>query len=150
MTGGASVASATRLHPCRSSRVVLKGHLSFDAPPTVAEQPSRLFRASALGMVLVSKAVAISGALDGEGKMTTVVGGTNPFYVEAPGAPVAIRGLHFIHSRAVAIRVVAAGHLEISGNRIEGVATDSDAAIGIAISTSPRAPAAGAGKPGLR
>ena len=105
----------------QGGRVVLKGHFSFDAPPTVAEPPSLLFSGAALGMVLVSKAVAISGTLDDQGEMTSIEGGTNPFYVEAPGAHVTIQGLHFIHSKAVAIRVVAASGLVIASNRIEGV-----------------------------
>jgi hypothetical protein len=44
----------------RGGEVVLKGHFSFDAPPTVAETPSILFSAAPLGTVLVSKAVVIS------------------------------------------------------------------------------------------
>ena len=39
----------------------------------------------------------------------------NPFYVEAPGALVTIQGLHFMHSKAVAIRVVAASGVAIAG-----------------------------------
>src|SRR5690242_10293177 len=74
----------------QGGQVVLKGHFSFDAPPTVAEPPSLWFSGPALGMVLVSKAVAISGTLDDQGEMTSIEGGTNPFYVEAPGAHVAI------------------------------------------------------------
>src|SRR5215510_13972320 len=83
----------------QGDRVILKGHFSFDTSPTVAEQPAILFGGAALGTILVSKAVTISGELDDQGEMTTIDGGTNPFYVEAPGAKVAIRGLHFIQSR---------------------------------------------------
>src|SRR5260370_1361766 len=54
----------------QGGRVVLKGHFSFDAPPTVSEQPS--LGASNLGMVLVSKTVAISGTRDDQGEMTTI------------------------------------------------------------------------------
>ena len=78
----------------QGGRVVLKGHFSFDAPPTVAEQPSILFSAAPLGTILISKAVVISGALDDQGEMSSIEGGTNPFYVEAPGSQVTIQGLH--------------------------------------------------------
>src|SRR5262245_36068323 len=56
----------------RGGQVVLKGHFSFDAPPTVAERPSILFTGPPMGMVLVSKAVAILGALDDQGEMTSI------------------------------------------------------------------------------
>jgi len=36
--------------------------------------------------VLVSQAMAISGALDDLGQMATIEGGDNPFAIEAPGA----------------------------------------------------------------
>ena len=127
---------------------MLKGHFSFDAPPTVAE-PSSLLLSGTAGMVLVSNAVAISGTLDDQGEMTTIEGGTNPFYVEAPGAHVTIQGLHFIHSKALAIRVVAAGGLVIASNRIEGVVPDTKFVGAILISTSPgdAPPNAGDGQP---
>jgi len=133
----------------QGGRVVLKGHFSFDDVPTVAEQPSLLYSGAALGMVLVSKAVAISGALDDQGEMTSIEGGTNPFYVEAPGAHVTIQGLHFIHSKAVVIRVVATSGLAITSNRIEGVARDTNFVGAIVVSTSPseNPPNAGDGQP---
>ena len=110
----------------QGGRVVLKGHFSFDAPPTVAEPPSGLlYSAAALGTILVSKTVAISGTRDDQGEMTSIEGGTNPFYVEAPGAHVTIQGLHFIHSKACVIRVVAASGLVIASNRIEGIIRDT-------------------------
>jgi hypothetical protein len=132
----------------QGGRVVLMGHFSFDAAPTVAE-PSSLLLSGTAGMVLVSKAVAISGTLDDQGEMTTIEGGTNPFYVAAPGAHVAIQGLHFIHSKAVAIRVVAASGLVIASNRIEGVAPDTKFVGAILVSTSPGdvPPNAGDGQP---
>ncbi len=91
-------------------------------------------------MVLVSKEVAISGARDDQGEMTSIEGGINPFYVEAPGAFVTIQGLHFMHTRAVAIRVVAASGLLIASNRIEGVSRDAANAAAIAVHTSPSPP----------
>lgn len=102
----------------RGGRVILKGHFSFNAPPTVAEQPSLLLSAEALGMVLVSKTVEISGRRDDQGEMATIEGGTNPFHVEAPGAHVTIQGLRLLHPKAVAIRVVAASGLAIASNPV--------------------------------
>jgi hypothetical protein len=133
----------------QGSHVVLKGHFSFDAPPTVTEPPSLLYSGAALGMILVSKAVAISGALDDRGEMTSIEGGINPFYVAAPGAHVTIQGLHFIHAKVAVINVAAAGGLVIAFNRIEGVARDTNFATAIGISTVPsyNPPGAGAGQP---
>ena len=133
----------------QGGRVVLKGHFSFDAPPTVPEPPSLWYSGSALGMVLISKAVAISGTLDNQGEMTTIEAGSNPFYVEAPGFHVTIQGLHFVHSKAVVIRVIAASGLVIAANRIEGVVRDRNLVCGIEVSTSPGdvPPNAGDGQP---
>jgi hypothetical protein len=121
----------------QGGHVVLKGHFSFAAPPTVSEQPSLFFSGAALGMVLVSKTVTISGALDDGGEMASIEGGANPFYVEAPGAHITIQGLHFIHSKALVIRVVAAQGLVITSNRIEGVASDAPFAMAIEVNTTP-------------
>jgi hypothetical protein len=132
----------------QGGRVILNGHFSFDAPPTVVEQPSLLFSGAALGMVLVSKAVAISGARDDQGEMTSIEGGANPFYVEAPGAHITIQGLHFIRSKACVIRVVAASGLVITSNRIEGVVHDTTLTAAIAVSTTgENPPNAGQGQP---
>jgi hypothetical protein len=133
----------------QGGQVVLKGHFSFDAPPTVPEPPSLLYSGPALGMVLISKTVAVSGTLDNQGEMTTIEAGSNPFYVEAPGANVTIQGLHFVHSKALVIRVIAAGGLVIAANRIEGVVRDSKFVAGIELSTSPGdvPPNAGDGQP---
>src|SRR5713226_4811357 len=57
----------------QGGRVVLKGHFSFDAPPTVAEQVEGTDQ---LGMILISKTVAISGAPDDQGQTTAIEGGT--------------------------------------------------------------------------
>src|SRR6185436_11065266 len=116
-------------------------------PPTVVEQPSIIFSGAALGTVLVSKAVVISGALDDQGEMTSIEGGTNPFYVEAPGSLVTIQGLHFIHTKAVAVRVAAASGLVIASNRIEGIERITNQAPAIIVSTSPSPPNAGDGQP---
>jgi hypothetical protein len=74
-----------------------------------------------MGMVLVSKAIVISGAQDDQGQMATIDGGTNPFYVEAPGAHVTIQGLRFVHPKTQVINVVAVHGLVIDSNRIEGM-----------------------------
>ena len=149
-TGDPSVdVAAVQAAVNRGGQVVLKGHFSFNAPPTVAEQPSLLLSAEALGMVLVSKAVKISGTRDDQGEMATIEGGTNPFYVEAPGAHVTIQDLRFLHPKAVAIRVVAASGLAIASNRIEGVTPATNFANAVLISTSPGdlPPIGGQGQP---
>lgn len=120
--------------------VLLTGHFSFDAPPTVTEAPSILYSGTALGTILVSKAVEISGARDDRGEMTSIEAGTNPFYVNAPGAHVSIQGLHFIHSKVVAIRVVAAHGLTIASNRVDGVSRGVANAVGILVGTTPMPP----------
>src|SRR2546423_14845931 len=57
----------------QGGRVVLKGDFSFDAPPTVPERFTGLVGSPPrLGMVLVSKAVVISGAQDDQGQMATI------------------------------------------------------------------------------
>src|SRR5260370_4060216 len=122
----------------QGGRVVLKGHFSFDAPPTVAEQPD----GSLAGMILISKTVAISGALDDQGQMTDIESGTNPFYVEAPGAHVSIKGFHFLHSKGHVIRVFAAGGLVIASNKIEGVASSFSNVAGIFIGIASGPPTA--------
>jgi hypothetical protein len=111
--------------------VVLKGHFSFDAPPTVAEQPG----GAAFGTIRISQTVAISGAVDDQGQMTVIENGTDPFYVEAPGSHVSIQGLHFLHSKGHVIRVVAAGGLVISSNSIEGPASAGGNVLAILIDT---------------
>src|SRR5260370_4987525 len=120
----------------QGGRVVLKGHFSFDAPPTVAEQPD----GSLAGMILISKTVVISAALDDQGQMTAIESGTNPFYVETPGSHVSIEGLHFLHSKVHVIRVVAAGGLVISSNKIEGVVSTGSNPFGIRIVTESGTP----------
>jgi hypothetical protein len=146
-TGDAKVdVPAVQVAVDQGGRVILKGHFSFDAAPTVHELPG-LQLSEPLGMVLVSKAVAIVGMRDDQGEMPTIEDGNNPFYVDAGGASVEIRGLHFIHSKDVVIRVVAARGLVIADNRIEGVPRDKNTVVGIAISTSTNPPNADSGQP---
>ena len=137
-TGDSSVdVPAVQAAVDQGGEVVLKGHFSFDAPPTVVEPPSILYNGTAMGTILISKAVAISGVIDEQGEMTSIAGGTNPFYVAASGAHVTIHGLHFIHSKDIVIRVVAVAGLTITSNRIEGVSRETNFATGIIVSTSP-------------
>jgi hypothetical protein len=99
--------------------VILQGHFSFDRPPTVPRAVG-----GKLATVLISRAVAISGAWDEQdedGEMTTIEGGTDPFYVQAPGASVEIRRLRFINPTADAIFVYAVSGLVIASCKIEGV-----------------------------
>jgi serine/threonine protein kinase len=108
----------------RADTVVLTGTLSFHSPPTKLVDP---ILASAKNptpgktQVLVSKAVTILGLPDTSGRMTTIDGGTIPFYVDAVESRVTIRGLRFVRPIAAAILVNAARGLEIASNSIEGV-----------------------------
>jgi hypothetical protein len=94
-------------------QVVLSGHFSFDAPPTV---PNAL---QATGFpaatILISEAVAISGTGD-----AIIEGGTIPFFVEAPGAAVMIQNVHFVRASKTAIVVHAVNGLVIASCRIDG------------------------------
>jgi hypothetical protein len=115
----------------QGGRVILKGHFSFDAPPTVPE------KGGGFGTILVSKSVVIAGAFDDQGEMARVEGGTNPLYVEAPGAHITIQGLHLVNAKNYAIHVTAASGLLIASNRIEGVLRgDAIFAAGIYIDSS--------------
>ena len=104
--------------------VILKGHFSFDAPPSTSISPD----ITPLGLpsqaeVKITKAVSISGA-EGEGEgadMAVIDGGTIPFYVEAPGQSVSIRRLRFVQPTSHAILVFAVRGLEIVSTKIEGL-----------------------------
>src|SRR5262249_27808395 len=106
----------------QGGEIILKGHFSFDKPPTV------LTAHGGLATILVSKAVAISGMRDDDermwhehGEMTSIEGGKTPFYVEVPGAPVTIQRLRFIRPKFDAILVYAVSGLVIASCKIEGV-----------------------------
>jgi hypothetical protein len=114
--------------------VVLKGHFSFDRSPTIPTAPAGYPPA----MILVSKAVAISGARDEhdhDGEVTTIDAGTIPFYVEAPGAHVSIEGLRFIQPQQVAVLVYAVSGLVIASCKIEGAVPVDHVSAGFAIAT---------------
>jgi hypothetical protein len=90
-------------------------------------------------MVLVSKAVAISGAGDGhddDGEVTSIHAGTIPFYVAAPGAHVSIQGLRFILPKKAAVVVYAVSGLVIASCKIEGAVPVDHGSAGIDIGTS--------------
>src|SRR5262245_61668519 len=72
-------------------------------------------------MVLVSKAVAISGTEDGDEERASIEAGTIPFYVDAPGACVEIQGLRFIRTKAGAIFVNSVSGLVIASCKLEGL-----------------------------
>lgn len=94
-------------------QVVLKGHFSFDTPPTI------LTALQAVGFppatILIAKAVAISGTGD-----TIIERGTIPFYVAAPDTAVTIQKLHFVHPSKSAIYAYSVRGLVIASCRIEG------------------------------
>src|SRR5207302_6396916 len=124
----------------QGGEVTLKGHFSFNRAPTV---PTATAFVGGLATVLVSKGVAISGAQDQDGEITSIEGGTTPFYVEAPGARVTIRGLRFIRPRGNAIFVYAVSGLVIASCKIEGLEpllTLLGGGEGIDIVTSPGIP----------
>ena len=93
--------------------VVLSGHFSFDTPPTVATGLQAIGIPQAT--ILISKAVAISGAGD-----AIIEGGTIPIYVQAPGEAVTIQKVHFVRPAKSAIIVYAVSGLVIASCRIEG------------------------------
>ena len=121
----------------QGGEVTLKGHFSFNRAPTV---PTATAFVGGLATVLVSKGVAISGAQDQDGEITSIEGGTTPFYVEAPGARVTIRGLRFIRPRGNAIFVYAVSGLVIASCKIEGLEPLLGGGEGIDIVTSPGIP----------
>jgi hypothetical protein len=94
--------------------VVLRGHFSFDTPPTI---PTALQAVGIpLATILISKAAAISGARD-----ASIEAGTIPFYVDAPGATVTIQRVHFVRPTKSAILVYAASGLVIASCRIDRI-----------------------------
>jgi len=94
-------------------KVLLSGHFSFNAAPKI---PTPL---RALGFppatILISKAVAISGAGD-----AIVARGTIPFYVDALRAAVSIENVHFVRPSKNAIVVYSVKGLMIFSCHIEG------------------------------
>jgi hypothetical protein len=130
----------------QSGEVILKGHFSFNRTPTV---PTALAGAGyPPATILVSKAVAISGEGDGD-DMTTIEGGTIPFYVEAMGAAVTIHALRFVRPQIGAILVYAVSGLTIASCKIEGLVPGPFGSMGIDIDTIGNVPTpAQPGRPG--
>jgi DNA-binding SARP family transcriptional activator len=139
----------------RGGEITVAGHFSFDVPPTQPIDPllaSGWFPAKA--EIRISKSVDILGTRDVRDQMATIESGTIPFYVDAPGETVAIRGLRFVRPTQAAILVRAVRGLEISSSRIEGVVPFTMGAAGISINTrgdmplpsSPGSPASVSGR----
>jgi len=122
----------------QGGEVILQGRFSFDRSPTV---PTATNWVGGLATVLVSKRVAISGTEDDDGAMTTIEGGTTPFYVEAPGAGVTIQRLRFVRPKGDAIFVYAVSGLLIRFCKIEGVDLGLGFGAGIDIQTGNSIPA---------
>jgi hypothetical protein len=95
--------------------VVLRGHFSFDRPPTTPAG------ATISRMVTVSKSVAISGSPDASGDLPTIEGGEWPLLVDAIASRVTIQGLHFVRPTAGAIWIYAVSGLLVTGCRIENI-----------------------------
>lgn len=111
--------------------LILKGHFSFNAPPTIptAFPPAAAYPSAT---ILVSKAITISGENNPK-----IEGGSIPFYVDAPGASVTIQGLHFTGPTARAIVVYAVNGLIIANCKIDGVViVPSAGCSGIDVNTS--------------
>lgn len=119
----------------QGGQVFLKGHFSFDRPPTVPNAVAGLPPAT----VLISKAVAIFGTPDQQNDTTTIEAGTIPFYIDAPGDGVTIQGLRFVHPTEGAILAYAVSGLTIASCKIEGITPvpNSIGNSGIFIGTSP-------------
>ena len=133
----------------RGGSVILRGRFSFAKTPTKLVAP--LLAANwypPAAEVLVSKAVTIAGVRDTQGVMTTIAAGTLPFYVDAPGEAVTIRGLRFVRPTADAILVHAVRGLEIADTKIEGLVPFAGGGEGISINTRGEIPLpASAGTP---
>jgi hypothetical protein len=126
----------------QGGEVILKGHFSFERPPT---QP--MLFAPYMATIRVSNQVVISGTSENQsgtsdehGGVTSIAGGTVPFYVEAFGARVEILELRFIHPKAEAISVSAVSGLVIASCKIEGVEPLDHYSDGIGIYTTPGLP----------
>jgi hypothetical protein len=111
----------------RGGSILLLGHFAFDASANIRNAIATdlvPLKIPAYAQVKITKAVQISGReSDNDGDMTTIEGGMIPFYIEAPGQAVTIRRLRFVRPISHAILVFAAGGLEITSNKIDGLQT---------------------------
>ena len=138
-TGNAAVdVAAVQAAVLRGGEVILEGRFSFRVPATkpIALSYGWGLRRPRAAQVLVSRAVTISGTRDAHGDRTTIDGGTIPFYVDAPGKRVAIRGLRFVKPTGSAILVRAVDSVVIAYVRIDGVEPIAGFSEAIAIRTS--------------
>src|SRR5262245_13660322 len=122
----------------QGGEVILKGHFSFDRPPT---------RPTAFGQmatVLDSQAVTISGTRQQDDEMTSIEGRTIPVYVEAPRARVTIQNMSFVRPTTDAIEVYAVNGLTIATCKIEGIVplpgTAGSSGIAVITTTAPPTP----------
>ena len=102
----------------QGGHVTLIGHFSFDRSPTVLTALPDIYPPAT---VRVSKSVSISGVGGEHDEMTTIDGGTIPFYVEAPGASVTIQSLRFERPILDAIFVYAVNGLTITKCKFKGI-----------------------------
>src|ERR1700730_11152093 len=118
--------------------VVLKGHFSFSGNPTVTVPLTGYPSAT----VLVSRSITITGARreSDDGEMTTIDGGSIPFFVNGPGASVSIKGLRFVKPTSDAVLVYAASGGGSSSCGVEGPEPFQHFGEGIGINTSGNTP----------
>jgi len=121
----------------RGGEVTLQGHFRFAIAPTNSIDPllaSGWYPAAA--EIRIWKTVNVFGVRDARGEMATIESGVVPFYVDAPGERVTIRGVRFIRPTSAAILVRAVGGFEISSSQIQGVVPFSGGgSAGITINT---------------
>src|SRR5690349_16911594 len=122
-TGDASVdVPAVQTAVDQGGAVILRGHFNFDRAANNPLAPILVATGFApRAEVLVSQSVSIYGTGNDDSELATIEAGTIPFYVNAPGQQVTIRGLRFNHPTSSAITVHAVGGLEISKTKIDGV-----------------------------
>jgi hypothetical protein len=101
----------------QGGEVILKGHFSFERAPRIPTAWPGLPPAT----TLISKAVVISGTREDDGDLTTIEGGTIPFYVDAQGVPVTFQRLRFIRPIQSAIFAYAVSGLTIASSKIERI-----------------------------
>ncbi|HWC18001.1 MAG TPA: hypothetical protein VG498_13355, partial [Terriglobales bacterium] len=101
-----------------NEHVTLIGHFSFDGSQTV---PTALPDLYPQATIKVRKSVSITGTGGDDDEMTTIKGGTIPFYVEAPGASVTIQSLRFESPTQDAIFVYAVNGLMITKCKFKGI-----------------------------
>ena len=102
----------------QGGQVTLRGHFNFDESATVL---TALPDAYPKATIRLWKSVSISGVGGDDDEMTTIEGGTIPFYVEAPGASVTIQSLRFNRPTWDGIFVYAVSGLTITKCKFKGL-----------------------------